>query len=234
MGSRRERSVATTSGGGQRPAQGLQIAPPERRVRCLPPAYPLPAAGGPYGAARRARRASPSSTPYSLQRTVLSSALRNWRKRLTKQAAFAACGAARGTPSPPATAPLGLPCSGCGAVAPRLEEGEACRRARARSEAVQISRAGAVRSPADRSRRPRTPRGPATSVRSMAPSTPPRTGVSRCGATARPPFGYGWRGRRSRRHPFIASLSREYLPVSRAVYRVRTRWNTSRAHRRRP
>jgi hypothetical protein len=44
-------------------AHGVQIAPVERRLRCLPPAQPLPDDGGPCGEARRARRASPRPTP---------------------------------------------------------------------------------------------------------------------------------------------------------------------------
>ncbi len=165
---------------------GVQIAPQERRLRCLQPAQPLPDDGGPYGEARRARRASPRPTPVlaaalfclphaapahtpdKMDGPPLRAGLRPTIARLSATAALRWPG-------------LGLRCSGSSAwdVGRRVVGRMLSRRPYGSRRLVHRRRR------TDLQGRPRTPRGPATAVWSIVPFSPPRTGQSRCGATLR-------------------------------------------------
>lgn len=113
-----------------------QIAPPERRVRCLP-AMAAPAQRPRPLRGRRGARAAPPLDP-PLASAACSFAMlviaQGRPLRLPTEAKetlhLAAQGCARSHLACWRSLKLVRPCSGCGAVAPHLDRGEACRRAR--------------------------------------------------------------------------------------------------------
>lgn len=173
-------------------------------MRCLSPAQPLPDDGGPYGAARRARRASPSTTTVLVSRL---SRLPVSRCRGTLRAlrVHAGCDKRRSTARGAALAN-----ARCGAAVRSLlalEQGEAWHRARLTRRPSRSCRLMHHGRRTDLQGRPRTPRGPSTAVWSIAPFSPPRTSQSRCGATLRA-LRVDRAGTTRRRNPILASLSR--------------------------
>src|SRR5262245_18763282 len=127
-----------------------QIAPPERRVRCLPtmaaPAQrPRPLRG------RRGVRAAPPLDPPSASAACSFAMLVIAQRRPLRLPTEAketlrlvAQGCARSHLACWRPLKLVRPCSGCGAVAPHLDRGEACRRARGNTNGIAISKACGV------------------------------------------------------------------------------------------
>lgn len=89
--------------------------------------------------------------------------------------------AARGTTSPGGDRRMRLvvPCSGCGAVAPHLDRGEACRRARGNAKGIAISKGCGVPCVRSLDGAPsHAAPAPAASAWYVSPSAPPRTDSS--------------------------------------------------------
>ena len=120
--------MPTTSVVGVGASHGLPSAHSADAYAVAAGSSPTPTTEAPAGP--RGVRAAPPHDPHpcSLRQTVLSSALRNRRKRLTKQAASAARGASHAPSSPTATAALLGPCSGFGLIGLSLDRGGAWRR----------------------------------------------------------------------------------------------------------